>query len=131
MKIPPFRAVEHVIKSRSRRFLGLVGRAAERFGHKDGLRMVHFNLPDKALPERRRHLVSRVAAKSFEPQPQQMFYHAAAIAKKPFRISRMPMIELRQVLPNYFLRVILAARVHDAALGIAREPLRVLARERR
>ena len=83
------------------------------------------------MPEVARDLVGGVAAEALEAERQQMLDHAEAIAIEPFRVARVPVVELGQVLPDDLLAVVLAEGVGDAAIRLAQKPFRVLARQPR
>src|SRR5439155_10132613 len=99
VKVPPLRAVEDEIEAGPRRFPGLVGRAAERFGQKNRVRVPPLDFSDEPAPELRRDLVGRVAPKALKPEAQEMFHHAEAIAVEPLRVALVVMVELGEVLP--------------------------------
>ena len=81
------------------------------------------------MPEIARDLVRGVAAEALEPQRQQVLHHAEAIAIQPFRVARMLMIELGQVMPDNFLAIVLAEGVCDPAIMLPDKPFRVLPRQ--
>ena len=126
LQVPPLGAVEDVIEAGAGGFLGLIGGAAERLGDETGVGMPGLDVMDEPVPEIARDLVSGVAAEALEPERQQMLHHAEAIAIEPFRVARVLVIELGQVLPDDFLAVVLAEGVRDPAIGLAEEPFRVL-----
>src|SRR5439155_1321736 len=68
---------------------------------------------------------------TIKAQRQQVLSDAAAVAIKTFRITRMAMIKLGEVLPDHAFRAVLATSVGNAAIGLAHEPLWMFARERR
>ena len=91
--------------------------------------MPGLDLADEPMPEIARDLVGGVAAEALEPERQQMLDHAEAIAVQPFRVARVLVIELGQVLPDDFLAVVLTEGVCDSAIGLAHEPFRVFTRQ--
>src|ERR1035438_2579089 len=58
-----------------------------------------------------------------------MFDYAEAIMIQPFRVVRVPVIELGQIYPDDLLAVVLAGRVRDLAIRASQEPFRMLARQ--
>ena len=91
--------------------------------------MARLDVADEPMPEIARDLVGGIAAQALEPERQQVLHHAKAIAIQPFRVARVLVIELGQVLPDDFLAIVLAGGVCDPAIRLPDKPFRVLARQ--
>lgn len=129
VEVPPFGAVEDVVEAGAGGFEGLGGGAAEGFGGEAGVGVALPGVVDEALPEGAGDLVGGVAAEAVEAEGEQGVHDAAAVAVEALGVARVLVVELGQVGPDDSLVVVLTGGVGGAAVGLADEPLGVLADE--